>query len=393
MENKKLLISIIVPIYRVEKYIQKCVDSIINQSYENIEIVLVDDGSDDRCPEICDEYARKDERIKVIHKKNGGLVSARKAGVREANGKYLTYVDGDDWISRDYINKFVDALTDTRIDIVWAVAHTREYDNNSRVSGFLRYSEEELRKPEIKDRLYRLASGVDGYQNYINFGICSKLFRKSFYSEIIESIDNRISFDEDFCQVIRCFAHEPNIIFIRDDGYHYLQRNDSMTHGCDDKDINRFMLDDTIKYLEKYSKPYLERYVWTQYYISMIEHYGLDKIQPQNARTIFPFKNAYVGKKIVLYGVGNAGDGIFEYLRNSEVCEVVAVCDKRFSNGSNYKGVRTISIDMINRIEADYVLISTIKQEFISEIKQELEEIGVEETHIAYIDYHKLANV
>ena len=193
--------------------------------------------------------------------------------------------------------------------------------------------------------------------------------------------------------MIRCFAHEPNIIFIRDDGYHYLQRNDSMTHGCDDKDINRFMLDDTIKYLEKYSKPYLERYVWTQYYISMIEHYGLDKIQPQNASTIFPFKNACVGKKIVLYGVGNAGDGIFEYLKNSGVCEVVAVCDKRLSNGSNYKGVRTISIDMINRIEADYVLISTIKQEFISEIKQELEEIGVEETHIAYIDYYKLANV
>ena len=92
------LISVIVPIYRVEAYLEQCIQSIRNQTYKNLEIILVDDGSDDQCPQICDRYARVDERIKVVHKVNGGLDSARKAGIIAASGKYIGYVDGDDWI-------------------------------------------------------------------------------------------------------------------------------------------------------------------------------------------------------------------------------------------------------------------------------------------------------
>ena len=88
------LISIIVPIYGVEKYIKKCVDSILSQTYNEIEVILVDDGSPDQCPSICDEYAKKDSRVRVIHKKNGGLVSARQAGLKVARGDYIGFVDG-----------------------------------------------------------------------------------------------------------------------------------------------------------------------------------------------------------------------------------------------------------------------------------------------------------
>ena len=95
------MISIIVPIYKVEKYIRQCVDSIINQTYEDIEIILVDDGSPDNCPQICDDYAKTDSRVKVIHKENGGIMSARKAGLKVATGEYIGFVDGDDWIEAD----------------------------------------------------------------------------------------------------------------------------------------------------------------------------------------------------------------------------------------------------------------------------------------------------
>lgn len=391
MSNENILISVIVPIYRVEKYLRNCINSILSQSYSNIEIVLVDDGSDDKCPEICDEYAKSDYRVKVIHKRNGGLVSARKAGVCASEGQYLTYVDGDDWISQNYIERFAaEIMANGQADIVWALAHIREYDNGSRLSGYLKYSEDQLNEPIINAELYRLASGIDGYQNYINFGICSKLYRTSFYKKIIESVDDRISFDEDFCQLIRCFAHNPSIIFTRNDGYHYLQRTDSMTHGRDDSDINRYMLEDTLRYLEPYSKPYLENYVRTQYYISMIEHYGLERIQTNNSNMVFPFKNAYVGKRIVLYGVGNAGDGILEYFSKSGVCEVVGVCDKRFNEGGLYRGIPIITLQRIKESASDYILISTIKQEFIIEIKQELEAAGIDEKRISYIDYEKL---
>lgn len=97
------LISIIVPVYNVEKYLKRCIDSCINQTYKNIEIILVDDGSLDECPRICDEYKEKDCRIKVIHKKNGGLSDARNVGIKESKGKYITFVDSDDYIDSDYI--------------------------------------------------------------------------------------------------------------------------------------------------------------------------------------------------------------------------------------------------------------------------------------------------
>ena len=89
-------ISVIVPIYKVEQVLKRCVDSILSQTYENLEIILVDDGSPDQCPAICDAYARQDARIKVVHKKNGGLTSAWKEGVRHAEGEWLGVVDSDD---------------------------------------------------------------------------------------------------------------------------------------------------------------------------------------------------------------------------------------------------------------------------------------------------------
>ena len=99
--NKNVKISIIVPVYKVEKYLDKCVNSIVGQTYKNLEIILVDDGSPDNCPAMCDEWAQKDSRIKVIHKKNGGLSSARNAGLDACTGDYIGFVDSDDWIEPD----------------------------------------------------------------------------------------------------------------------------------------------------------------------------------------------------------------------------------------------------------------------------------------------------
>lgn len=103
------IVSVIVPIYGVEDYLRKCVDSIINQTYKNLEIILVDDGGKDKCPEICDEYAGKDSRIKVIHKKNGGLSDARNAGIDIAKGEYLVFIDSDDWVETTMVEHLLDA--------------------------------------------------------------------------------------------------------------------------------------------------------------------------------------------------------------------------------------------------------------------------------------------
>lgn len=112
------LISVIVPIYKVEKFLPKCVDSIINQTFRNLEIFLVDDGSPDRCGEMCDDYARKDKRIKVIHKKNGGLSDARNAAIDVATGDYFMFVDSDDWIELNACETLVNIIRESQADIV-----------------------------------------------------------------------------------------------------------------------------------------------------------------------------------------------------------------------------------------------------------------------------------
>lgn len=111
------LVSIIVPIYKVESYLRRCLDSIVNQTYTNLEIILVDDGSPDACPQICDEYAAKDKRIMVIHKENGGLSDARNAGLDTCKGNYISFVDSDDWVTKNYIECLLNIAISEDADI------------------------------------------------------------------------------------------------------------------------------------------------------------------------------------------------------------------------------------------------------------------------------------
>lgn len=126
VSKKNPLISVIVPVYKVEKYLRKCIDSIINQTYSNLEIILVDDGSPDDCGKICDEYANNDNRIRVIHKENGGLSDARNKGIELATGKFIAFVDSDDYVSVDYIEYMYNMIRETnsklaicKVKVVW----------------------------------------------------------------------------------------------------------------------------------------------------------------------------------------------------------------------------------------------------------------------------------
>ena len=116
--DSKSLISVIVPIYNVEKYLERCVDSIVNQTYRNLEIILVDDGSPDNCPKMCDDFAKKDSRIRVVHKKNGGLSDARNSGMKIASGECIVFVDSDDYVDCNMIAKMYDVMLKDDSDVV-----------------------------------------------------------------------------------------------------------------------------------------------------------------------------------------------------------------------------------------------------------------------------------
>lgn len=123
------LISVIIPVYNVEKYIDQCLQSVINQTYKNLEIILIDDGSPDNCPEICDKYAQSDSRIRVIHKENGGLASSRNAGLDTCTGDYISFVDSDDWIDCEMYEKMFCVLQENNLDIVCCAGEYFKDDN------------------------------------------------------------------------------------------------------------------------------------------------------------------------------------------------------------------------------------------------------------------------
>lgn len=218
-----ILYSIIVPIYGVENYLYQCINSLISQTYKNIEIILVDDGSKDCSPSICDDFAKKDKRIIVIHKLNGGLVSARKAGAKIAKGDYIFCIDGDDWIPIDYIEKFNVHIIKYSPDMV-CCGHI--IDNNSQYtpspigipSGF--YSKEKL-----KNEIYDIAI-MDKRGNMFPHNLWSKAIKRSLYINEQMAVNDKIKIGED-AAVIKPLLTKCNSLYVMDDCLYFYRYNPS----------------------------------------------------------------------------------------------------------------------------------------------------------------------
>lgn len=218
------LISIIVPVYKVEKYLNRCVDSILNQTYRNLEIILVDDGSPDRCGEICDEYSRLDDRVKVIHKENGGLSDARNAGIHIAQGEFFSFVDSDDWVHQEYIERMHELLKISKADIS--------------VCNFLRTSKEEEKTEIIKTELHEF-SNLEGLKHlsgrfYVQLVVAwGKLYHRELFKEI------RFPFGkihEDEFTTYKLIYEAKKIVLTTEQLLYYWQRKDSiMGRGFDIK--------------------------------------------------------------------------------------------------------------------------------------------------------------
>ncbi len=165
------MISVIVPIYKVEPYLQQCVDSILNQTYSDLEILLIDDGSPDRCGEICDEYAKKDKRIRVFHTENRGLSAARNLGIQESTGSFLGFVDSDDWLDNDMYEVLLDRIVDTQADISGCGFYT-ELSTNPKTSNL-----EETIYSGVESEIALLDGKVSNY-------VWNKLYRRDVFRNV-----------------------------------------------------------------------------------------------------------------------------------------------------------------------------------------------------------------
>lgn len=168
----EFLVSVIVPVYNVEKYLRECVDSVLAQTYKNLEVILVDDGSTDACPQICDEYAKKDNRVCVIHKKNGGLSDARNVGIENASGTYITFVDSDDIIDQNMISFLIKPIA-ADCDVEMSCCTFREFaDGTNPVGADIKCDESEIHSYKELSRKFTWIIS------------CAKLYKKSLFENI-----------------------------------------------------------------------------------------------------------------------------------------------------------------------------------------------------------------
>ncbi|HWJ77145.1 MAG TPA: glycosyltransferase [Niallia sp.] len=216
-------ISVIVPVYKVEKYLEQCIKSILNQSYQNLEIILINDGSPDQCGEICDEFSRMDERIKVIHKENGGLSDARNAGLDIASGDYIGFVDSDDWINKNMYDILINTAIKEGSDIVeckFMNVYDREDTFNKEDTGII-----------------KTFSNVESLKNHFNskyFYRCvwSKIYKKDLFKDL-RFPQNRLA--EDLFLTHELFFKAKKVSHINYTGYYYFIRPDSIMGKNDQK--------------------------------------------------------------------------------------------------------------------------------------------------------------
>lgn len=219
------IISVVVPIYKVEKYLKECVDSILHQTYTNIEILLIEDGSPDNCPKICNEYAESDSRVKVIHKENGGLSDARNVGIENATGKYLVFVDSDDVIDITMIEKLYLNLTKYNADISEC-----EYIFTKQIP----------KKLEVKQIQIDKYNNIEALNSMYECGGCkvvawNKMYKKELFNDIKFPIGK---FHEDVFTTYKLLFSVNKVVHSNEILYFYRNRNDSIVNQFNEKRLD-----------------------------------------------------------------------------------------------------------------------------------------------------------
>lgn len=293
MEN--ILLSVIVPIYKVEKYLDKCIQSILGQTFKNFELILVDDGSPDSCPLICDAYAKQDDRIRVIHKPNGGLVSARKSGVSEACGLYISYVDGDDWISPEMYEVMLNAAIINDADIV-ITGLCKEYEKRSVMcphnvpAGV--YKDTALTK--LMEKM--LYTGTF-YEQGIIPSLCNKIFKRDILLKNYHKVNDDIRMGEDAVCTYPCLLDAKCVVIDKDFyPYHYRINESSMSHTFDTLYFER--LKSLFAVLEEKLRTVAVPMIGEQlnYYKLFIIWYGIETLLDRKIRISWIKKAAIIHK-------------------------------------------------------------------------------------------------
>lgn len=269
------LISVIIPVYRVENYLKECVDSVLAQSYQNLEIILVEDGSPDKCGEICEQYKKAEKRVSVIHKKNGGLSDARNAGLDQAAGEFVLFIDSDDWIHKEMVEILYHNLREEEADISYCTFQ-EFFDGDKPPRSDAKAGQKEIyTNLEALGRLY----STDHREN-VNLTIaCAKLYRRKLFEQVRYPVGK---LHEDEFITYQLLYKAKKIVKTELPLYYYRKRKSSiMGNGFDlrsldkleaDKERVRFYQRNQIPYYDEAVRDYLNDCIF--YFFEIRKNYG-----------------------------------------------------------------------------------------------------------------------
>ncbi len=328
------MISIIVPIYDVLPYLRQCIESILCQTYTDIEVILVDDGSTDGCYGICEEYGQRDSRIVILHKENGGAVSARKAGLEIARGTYIAFVDGDDWIEPDMYERMYRKMMEEHVDVVMCGRY--EDTGSAKKEVYHGIPEGRYGKPELLHSVYpKMIAGELFFEWGIFPGLWDKLFRRACLEQFHYAVDERIRMGDDAACTYPCLLNVDSIYIMHECLYHYRQTASSMVKQVQDYEREReqfyILYQSVYKSFESYVDIFDLREQWKKYVLFLMLpradglYRGFEKLE-----YLFPFPQVKKGADIVLYGAGTYGQRLFRYLSRTGFCRVIAWVDRNF---------------------------------------------------------------
>ena len=381
------LVSVIIPVYNVEEYLDDCVNSVLQQTYTNLQIILVDDGSTDNSGIICDKYLSIDDRVQVIHSENGGSVSARKKGLSVAEGEYIGFVDSDDYIDANLFSVLVNAMSEMDCDFVHSGYY--EIDGNTciRKNVFESNTYEIDNFEESMELLKCLFLDLKS-QRTMSSSIWSKLFKRELIIKCFNKIDDKQQIGEDALNLCRCILESKRITTISNCGYYYVVRNNSLSH-----------VDNKSEFLSHIS--------FCNYFIEIMKEYGIyeylkndiydfcesillyitKKSKAEYCRIIqyyLPDITRLINKKIILYGAGLVGQDLFSQICDSGSVRLVYWADKKFSGTDSKNGIKCIKPGDIIYAEYDFVLIALSDENLSKVVKNELIELGVDEENIVW---------
>lgn len=373
------LISVIVPVFNTGNCLEKCIGSIINQTYRNIEIILINDGSTDNSGDLCDIWAKKEQRVRVYHKPNEGLVNTRKKGVALSYGEYVAYVDSDDWIEQEMYAEMMDMALKADADIV-TTGIIRDYENHSIIEseGFDRGIYESNR---LESEYWPNIIEADKFfKTNVNMHITNKLFKKKLVTKCQMAVSDQIRIGEDAAVIYPAIFDSRSIAVVGKSFYHYVIHSNSMMSHNESANSGS-------KYIEKRFKEIIsekkDKIPKIEEQLERVMLYNRFFTEPEKIfkiydKTLYPFTNLYYEDKVIVYGAGRFGERVVEYLNKTNFCKVIAWCDKA-------KGEKVMELDKALCYDYHKIVIAVLLADVADEIEQILMVKKVEKDKICRV--------